>query len=109
MTAERDDEGVSGLPSFRAYLRVMRHRPGFWLAVAAAVSAFAGVWRDSGLVGVVLSLSATLVFIVLFFPWWRRLARRNPDSWSWYQPELLAEEEELHPDEPGSNVRRVDK
>lgn len=95
-------------PSFHAYLRVMRNRPGFWWAGVANLIAFGRVWWESGPAATLITAAIGVAFVLLFFPCWRRLARRNPEPWSWYQPELLAEERELHPREPSSNVRRVE-
>jgi len=96
------------LPSFRSYLRVLRHRPGFGYSVAAVVCAYAGVWLRDGFVHMLVILAISVALMLAAFPWWRRRALKKPHAYTWGQPELLADDNPMHPGDPSSNVHRLD-
>ena len=53
-------------------------------------------------------LAITLGLMLAAFPWWRHQAIKNPEAYTWGQPELLAEDRPARPAEPTSNVTRIE-
>ena len=102
--ADNDDMSQ---PSFRAYLRVMRHKPGFGFAVCACVCAMTRETLAEGPLAAVVCFVLGAAIGAACFPWWRRQAAKEPILYSYNQPELLVDGTSLgaHPCEPMSNVR----
>ena len=98
-------------PTFAAYLRVIKAKPGFWLGILS-VAAFTA--RNVLVEGFPNGLIAALVGLALVcaaFPWWRRQAAKDPARYTWRGPNLLEELSRpavVHPTEPNSNVHPVD-
>ena len=77
------------MPTFRDYLHVMRYQPGFWLKVLSVCAfATATILRGDGLV-LAYCLAGFPVFLVLWFPFWRRLAVKRPGVATFGAPWLL--------------------
>jgi hypothetical protein len=98
------------LPSFRAYLRVIRAKPGFWFAVVGVLAITTRNAMAEGIEPALLYVSIGVAIGVAVFPWWRRRAVHSPFQYSNGHPELLqdATSEQAHPAEPQSNVHRLD-
>ena len=77
------------MPTFRDYLFVIRFQPGFWLKLLS-VGAFgtATVLRGDGLI-LAYCIAGFPVFLVLWFPFWRRLAMKRPSIATFGAPWLL--------------------
>jgi hypothetical protein len=94
-------------PKFRAYLRVIRAKPGFWLGVGLVAAFTTRNVLAEGVVGGLMPMGIGLAIGVLFFPWWRRKVVKEPELYTYGRPELLTDENPavVGRSEPLSNVR----
>lgn len=77
------------LPSFGTYLRVMRHQPAFWLKLLPATAFGLSLLLTSGPGALGVALGIAAVVLLILFPFWRRLALRRPERYTFGNTHLL--------------------